>query len=217
MEKRKISSQSKATSPADENGNPQIDATQLAILAALLDPKTCESDRARSALFHAIALWEESVMLCNQLNSLNSDARLTFAGREPDWNSGATHLIRALARKHDGPLVSEALPDRRLEMKFDAAVRQITGQPRSERAMPIFREWVATSVRKEDVGEEIVRLRREMTTVDLECMTESFAIWHERRRSEINKANAKKRQATAKKNLKQKAKKRLVRKSSRKS
>jgi hypothetical protein len=102
-------------------------------------------------------------------------------------------------------------------MKFDAAVRQITGQPRSERAMPIFREWVATSVRKEDVGEEIVRLRREMTTVDLECMTESFAIWHERRRSEINKANAKKRQATAKKNLKQKAKKRLVRKSSRKS
>ena len=216
MGKRKISTQPKTMSPADEKDAPQIDATQLAILAALLDPKTCESDQARSSLFHALALWEESVTLCKQLSSLSSDARLTFASREPDWNSGATHLIKALARKHDAPLISEALPDRRLEMKFDAAVRQITGQPRSERAMPIFRKWVATSLREGDVGEEIDRLRREMTTVDLECMTEAFATWYQRRRSEINKANAKKRQAAAKKNLKRKAKKRLGRKSPRK-
>ena len=212
MGKKKNTTQPKASPSADgrdEMRTSQIDAPQLAMLAALLDPKARQAGEVRSALFHAIAFLEQSVTLCEQMGELDTDARLLFVCNERTGNSGAEHLLDVLQRRCVTPLMSEAFPRRPIEMSFDEAVRRITGMRRLERAMPAFRKWIATSKRVADVGKELGRLRREMTTVELANMSEVFPRWYQRHRSEVNKTNAKKRKPTAKKNLQKKAKKSL--------
>lgn len=104
MEKSKNTIQPKAPASADcPNGKraEQIEPTQLAMLAALLAPNACKTGEARSVLFHAIALWEESVTLCDELGPLNIEDRLNLlAPLSANGDLGARHLHGVLFRKY---------------------------------------------------------------------------------------------------------------------
>ena len=215
MEKKKTATQPKAAPPEDSanvKGTVQLEPTQLAMLAALLDPgarKLGDAREARSALFHAAALWEESVKLCEQMGNLNCEHRLDFVLGELEGNSGAKHLMEVLARRQEDPRIREALPDRPLDISSDEFVRQVTGEKRLERAMPAFRKWIAYWKPEADFGTEKERLRRKLTTVNLALQTVSYEGWRARDRSAVNRDNAMKRKPAVKKNLQKEAKKGL--------
>lgn len=222
MGKKKDKTDPKASPSADgpaEKGTSQIDATQLAMLAALLDPEACrlgDARKARSALFHAVALWEESVKLLEEMGNLNGEPRLNFVLGEIEGNSGAKHLFEVLARRQEDPRIWEALPDQPLEISSEEYVRRVTGEDRTERATPAFKKWIASWKPEADYGEEKERLRRKLTTVGLALQTISYEGWRTRDRSAVNRDNAMKRKPAAKKNLRKMAKKSLDGKTPRK-
>lgn len=83
-----------------------IDPVHLAMLAALLDPASCKSGNgeARSALFHAIALCQQSQHLCAELDLLTIDEMLGRLAQESHrGNKGAERLHDVILWRHYQP------------------------------------------------------------------------------------------------------------------
>jgi len=204
------------TPPLVTSSKDDFTPMELAQLAATIDPAACKTDNPSPAVIKALELIEKCGVICTAIMAEGSGAQVQAIGTAFPQGSEFAQVMgkwianRVLDAQEKVPdLTSEALPERPIEMSFDEAVQRITGMQRSERAMSAFRKWMATQVTEAGIGKEMDRLRREMTTVDLACMSAVFPRWYKRHRSEVNKGNAKTEKPTTKKNLRKKAKKSL--------
>jgi hypothetical protein len=75
----------------------KITPVELAMLAALVDPKACQSGDFRSTLLQALALFEESAVICQELASTNFMERLEVLEKGSlSGSSGSRQLIDTL-------------------------------------------------------------------------------------------------------------------------
>jgi hypothetical protein len=93
----------------------QIKPVELAILAALIDPTACRFGNSRDALFRALALFEETAVLCEEMAPKTFMERIELLEKDRlSGNSGADRLIEALlnvVRKVPQPVLTLAARD----------------------------------------------------------------------------------------------------------